>query len=100
MQTTNLSRPLRVEVFDDNQALDESAWVQIGDYENLADAIDACKKVIDWVLCRPRYSSLAENALILEYLNYGPVPCIRGVNNLNVFDPYEYVESKTKLVRQ
>lgn len=100
MQATNLPRPLRVEVFDDKQALDENVWIQIGEYENLADAIDACKKAIDWVLCKPRYSSLTGNALMLEYLYYGPVPCIRGVNNLDAFDPYEYVESKAKLVKQ
>lgn len=100
MQEINLSKSLRVEIFDDNRPLDECAWIQIGDYENLADAIEGCKRVIDWVLCKPRYSSLTGNALMLEYLNYGSVPCIRGVNNLDAFDPYEYVESKAKLGRQ
>lgn len=100
MQEINLSKPLRVEVFDDKQALDDNAWIQIGDYENLADAIDTCKEVIDWALCKPRYSSLAGNALLLEYLNYGPIPCIHGVNNLDTFDPYEYVESKARQGRQ
>ena len=96
MHAVNLSKPVSVEVFDSNQPLDESAWIQIGSYENLADAIDACRTAINRVLCEARYSSLTGNALILEYLNYGPVPCIRGINNLDAFDPYEYLESKTK----
>ena len=99
MYAVNLSKPLSVEVFDHNQPLDEGAWIQIGDYEDLADAVDACRRVIDRVLCKPRYSSLTGHALMQEYLNYGPVPCIRGVDNLDAFDPYEYLESKAKLGR-
>ena len=97
MHAVNLSNPLSVEVFDHNRPIDESAWIQIGDYEDLADAVDACRRVIDRVLCKPRYSPLAGHALMQEYLNYGPVPCIRGVDNLDAFNPYEYLESKTKL---
>ena len=100
MHAVNLFKSLSVEVFNDNRALDENAWIPIGDYEYLEDAIDACRKVIDWVLCKPRYSSLTGNALMLEYLNYGPAPCIRGANNLDAFDLYEYLESKAKLGRQ
>ena len=97
MHAVNLSKQLSVEVVDHNQPLDESAWIQIGDYEDLADAVDACRRVIDRVLCKPRYSSLAGHALMQEYLNYGLVPCIRGVDNLDAFDPYEYLETKAKL---
>ena len=97
MHAVNLSKPLSVEVFDHNRPLYESAWIQIGDYEDLADAVDACRRAIDRALCKPRYSSLAGYALMQEYLNYGPVPCIRGVDNLYAFDPYEYLESKAKL---
>jgi len=97
MHAMNSSKPLSVEVFDHNHPLDKSAWIQIGDYEVLADAVDACRRVIDRVLCKPRYSTLAGHALMQEYLNYGPVPCIRGADNLDAFDPYEYLESKAKL---
>jgi hypothetical protein len=97
MHAVNLSKPLSVEVFDHKRPMDQSAWIQIGDYEDLADAVDACRRAIDRALCKPRYSSLAGYALMQEYLNYGPVPCIRGVDNLDVFDPYEYLESKAKL---
>lgn len=97
MHAVNLSKTLSVEIFDHNQPLDESAWIQIGDYEDLTDAVDACRGAIDQVLCKPRYSSLAGHALMQEYLNHGPIPCIRGVDNLNAFDPYEYLESKANL---
>ena len=97
MHAVNLSKPLSVEVFDLNHRMDQSAWIQIGDYEDLKDAVDACRRVIDRVLCKPRYSSLTGHALMQEYLNYGPIPCIRGVDNLYAFDPYEYLESKAKL---
>ena len=100
MYAVNLSKPLSVEVFDHNRPMDESAWIQIGDYEDLADAVDACRRVIDRVLYKPRYSSLAGRALMQEYLNYGPVPCIRGVDNLDAFDPYEYLENIAKLGRE
>ena len=99
MHAVHLSKPLSVEVFDHNRPMDQSAWIQIGDYEDLTDAVDACRRVIDRVLCKPRYSSLAGHALMQEYLNYGPVPCIRGADNLDAFDPYEYLESKAKLDR-
>ena len=97
MHVVNLSKCLSVEVFDHNRPLDESAWIQIGDYEDLADAVDACRRVIDRVLCKPRFSYLTGQALMQAYLNYGPVPCIRGLNSLDAFDPYEYLESKAKL---
>ena len=97
MHAVNLSKTLSVEVFDHNQPLDESAWIQIGDYEDLIDAVDACRGVIDLVLCKLRYTSLAGHALMQEYLNYGPIPCIRGVDTLDAFDPYEYLESKANL---
>ena len=97
MHAVNLSKTLSVEVFDHNHPMDQSAWIQIGDYEDLTDAVDACRRVIDRVLCKPRYSSLAGHALMQEYLNYGPAPCIRGVDNLDAFDPYEYLESKANL---
>lgn len=100
MRTVNLSKRLSVEVFDHNQPLDMSAWIEIGNYEDLAHAVDACRRVIDRVLYKPRYASLTGHALMHEYLNYGPVPCIRGVDNLDAFDPYEYLESKAKLGRQ
>ncbi|QWE07908.1 hypothetical protein [Polynucleobacter ibericus] len=97
MHAVNLSKRLSVEVFDHNRPIDESAWIEIGNYEDLAHAVDACRKVIDRVLYKPRYASLTGHALMQEYLNYGPVPCIRGVDNMDAFDPYEYLESKAKL---
>jgi len=96
MHAVTLSKPLSVEVFAHDLPLDESAWIQIGTYEDIADAVDACRRVIDRVLCKPQYSSLTGLALMQEYLNYGPIPCIRGVDNLDAFDPYEYLVSKTK----
>ena len=97
MHAVNLSKPLSVEVFDHNRPLYESAWIHIGDYEDLTDAVDACRRAIDRALCKPRYSPLTGHTLMQEYLNYGPIPCIRGVDNLDAFDPYEYLESKAKL---
>ncbi len=75
----------------------QTAWIQIGDYEDLKDAVDACRMVIDRVLCKPQYSSLAGYALMQEYLNYGSIPCGCGADNLDTFDPHEYLESKDKL---
>lgn len=96
MHTANLSKPFSVEVFTDQGPLSESAWFKIGDYEKLADAVNACKKVMDDCLSHSRYSLLSCNTLMLEYLRYGSMPCIRGVDNLNAFDPYDYLESKVR----
>lgn len=100
MIAVNLSRPFSVEVFADQRPPSESAWCKIGDYEKLADAVDACKKTIDDCLSNSRYSLLSGDTLTLEYLRYGSMPCIRGIDNLNAFDPYEYLESKAILSRQ
>ena len=96
MHAVNLSKPFSVEVFTDQKVQSESAWFKIGDYEKLADAVNACKKVIDDCLSNSRYSLLSSDTLTLEYLKYGSMPCIRGVDNLDAFDPYDYLESKVR----
>ena len=96
MRAVNLYKPFSVEVFTDQKSPSESTWFKIGDYEKLADAVNACKKVIDDCLSNSRYPSLSSDTLTLEYLRYGSIPCIRGVDNLNAFDPYDYLESKAR----
>ncbi len=96
MHAVNLYKPFSVEVFADQRPPSESAWCKIGDYEKLADAINTCKMVIDDCLNISRYSLLSSDTLTLEYLKYGLMPCIRGVHNLNAFDPYDYLESKVR----
>lgn len=95
MHAVNLYKQFSVEVFVDQRPPSESAWCKIGDYEKLADAVNACKRVIDDCLSNSRYLLLSSDSLTLEYLKYGSMPCIRGVDNLNAFDPYDYLESKT-----
>jgi hypothetical protein len=74
--------------------MDQSAWIHLGEFKSLDQAIAKCKKVIDGYLNQYRHSTPSPEELVENYLMYGPVPCINGVENLKSFDPYEYLNTK------
>ncbi|WP_143070795.1 hypothetical protein [Polynucleobacter sp. MWH-Tro8-2-5-gr] len=94
MEVISTPKPFSVDVFSDQNNIDGSPWLRIGEFETKGDAIEACKKVVEDFLSR--YGSQSENAdtLIFNYLNYGPVPCINGTENLTTFELYEYLNRR------
>lgn len=94
MQAINTSKPFSVDVFIDGYAMDQSPWIRLGEFKTLDQAIAKCKKVIDDYLNQYMHSVASPEALVENYLMYGPVPCINGVDNLGSFDLYEYLNTR------
>jgi hypothetical protein len=92
--TTYRSKLFAVDVFDDSRPSDKSPWFRIGEYGQLGDAVNACKTVIDQSLEKLSLSSLDPKLFTEEFLKLGIMPCIRGTDNLNTFDPYEYITAR------
>ena len=60
-------------------------------FSKLDHAIAASRKVIDDYLSQDEHlTQLAAN-----YLMHEPAPCTHGVDNLNSFDPYEYISHRS-----
>ena len=92
--TTHGSKLFAVDVFDESGPSDRSPWFRIGEYGQLGDAVNACKTVIDQSLEKLSLSSLDPKLLTEDILRQGIIPCIRGTDNLNAFDPYEYITAR------
>ena len=83
-----------VEVYSDKGPLEASPWGKIGEFSNKSEAIDACKQVVDSFLDKRRRFGLDAKSLANYFLNYGDVPCINGVENIETFDLYLYLTNK------
>ena len=83
-----------VDVYSDQGTLEGSPWNRIGKFSDLAEAIGACKQVIDSFLNKSHEHHLDAESLIRHFLNYGDVPCISGIEGLDKFDPYLYLSEK------
>lgn len=94
MQLAMQSNQYSVEVFNDQAAPKDSSWIRLGVFDRLDHAIAACKKVIDDYLSQKGHLMLNADQLAGNYLMYGPVPCIHGVDNLKSFDLYEYLNRR------
>jgi hypothetical protein len=89
--TTHGSKLFAVDVFDDSRPSGKNPWSRIGEYGQLGDAVNACKTVVDQSLEKLSLTSLDPKLLTEDFLRQGIMPCIRGTDNLNAFDPYEYI---------
>ena len=94
MQTGNLSKPFSVDVFSDRKPLNGSPWLRVGEFDEVGEAVEACKKVVDEFLTKQRPKLKSVEDLQFEYLNYGPVPCIIGAKNPQIFEFYEYLNRR------
>ncbi|CAM3678208.1 hypothetical protein [Polynucleobacter antarcticus] len=93
MQLAAPVKSFRVNLFNDNQTLGSSPWVSLGEYDELGQAIDVCKKVIDDSVHDLPNKGLKGDELVTQFLQFGNVPCIIGAENLKVFHIYDYLES-------
>ena len=94
MQTGNLSKPFGVDVYSDYIATKQCSWVRIGEFDDLDDAVETCKMVVDDFLCLHVNVFNSPDRLINEFLSYGDVPAIIGTENLKSFDIYEYLTQR------
>lgn len=83
-----------VDVFSDQGALEAGPWTRIGEFARLPDAIEACKQVIDSYITKSHEYHLNAESLMRQFLNYGDVPCISGIEGVEKFDPYLYLSEK------
>ena len=94
MEVMGISKPFSVDIFSDHRKNYQNPWVRIGEFDDLGEAIEACKMVVDDFLSRYRVQPASADTLMFNYLNYGPVPCINGTENLKAFELYEYLNRR------
>lgn len=94
MQSANVPVQFTVDVFNDHGPTHVSPWSHTGSFTSLNDAISACKKIVDEFLSTHCSASSSAEALAFRYLSYGPVPCINGVENLESFDIYRFLDQR------
>lgn len=98
MEAINLSKSFSVDVYSDFRRSKQSPWVRIGEFDNLDDAIEACKKVVDEFLQSPINAFIGSDRLETAFLSYGDVPVIKGAQNLLSFDIYAYLAIRCREV--
>ena len=96
--SSNCSQKFSVDVFSERRPLSESPWLHIGEFDDLNQAINSCKKVVDDFLSSR--VNLAESAdqLVADFLYHGDVPTISGAENLRSFDVYEYLAERSSQI--
>jgi hypothetical protein len=80
-----------VKVFSEKRPIEMSPWVKIGEFSELSEAIGACENVVDDYLNHSENLAKNSEILVSDYLNYGDVPAIYGIDNLDAFNVYEYI---------
>lgn len=94
MSSDSKFKSYAVDVYSDQGTLEGSPWNRIGEFSHLAEAIGACKQVIDSFLNKSHEHHLDTESLINHFLNYGDIPCISGIEGIEKFDPYLYLNEK------
>ena len=89
--SSNCSQKFSVDVFSERRPLSESPWLHIGKFDDLNQAINSCKKVVDDFLSSRGNVAESADQLVADFLYHGDVPAINGAKNLNSFDIYEYL---------
>ena len=99
MQESHALEPFKVDVFcESRMGKQEAPWVEVGVFDRLEDAVEACKEVVDNYLRSPINLFISPDMLVTDFLSYGHVPVIRGVENLPIFDVYDYLANRCKQV--
>ena len=94
--SSNCSQKFSVDVFSERRPLSESPWLHIGKFDDLNQAINTCKKIVDDFLSSRVNVTESADQLVADFLHHGDVPAINGVENLNSFDIYEYLLQRCK----
>lgn len=94
MSSINQPKIFSVDVYSDYGVNSQNPWVHAGEFSELSDAIEVCKKVVDDFLRAPINRYIEPEVLAHAFLSYGDVPVISGTQNLPNFDIYEYLTQR------
>jgi len=92
--SSNCPQKFSVDVFSERRPLSESPWLHMGKFDDLNQAINTCKKIVDDFLSSRGNVAESADQLVADFLHYGDVPTINGAENLNCFDIYEYLTQR------
>ena len=92
------SKKFSVDVFSERRPLSESPWLRIGEFSDLNQAINICKKVVDDFLTSHTNAIKNADQLVADFLHNGDVPVINGAENLSSFDIYEYLTQRSSKI--
>ena len=96
--SSNCSQKFSVDVFSERRPLSESPWLHIGKFDDLNQAINSCKKVVDDFLSSRVNVAESTDQLVADFLYHGDVPTISGAENLRSFDVYEYLAERSSQI--
>ena len=96
--SSNCSQKFSVDVFSERRPLSESPWLRIGEFDDLNQAVNSCKKVVDDFLSSRVNVAESADQLVADFLHHGDVPTINGVENLRSFDVYEYLAERSSQI--
>ena len=96
--SSNCSQKFSVDVFSERRPLSESPWLHIGKFDDLNQAINSCKKVVDDFLSSRVNVAESTDQLVADFLYHGDVPTISGAENLRSFDVYEYLAKRSSQI--
>ncbi len=83
--SSNYCQKFSVDVFSERRSLSEDPWLRIGEFDDLNQAINTCKKVVDKFLNSRVSLVKSADQLIVDFLFHGDMPAINGAENLNTF---------------
>ena len=96
--SSNCSQKFSVDVFSERRPLSESPWLHIGEFDDLNQAINSCKKVVDDFLSSRVNVAESADQLVADFLHHSDVPTISGAENLRSFDVYEYLAERSSQI--
>ena len=96
--SSNCSQKFSVDVFSERRPLSESPWLRIGEFDDLSQAVNSCKKVVDDFLSSRGNVAESADKLVADFLHHGDVPTINGAENLRSFDVYEYLAERSSQI--
>ena len=96
--SSNCPQQFSVDVFSERRPLSESPWLRIGEFDDLNQAINSCKKVVDDFLNSRVNVAESADQLVADFLYHGDVPTISGAENLRSFDVYEYLAERSSQI--
>jgi hypothetical protein len=74
------------------------ALAKLGEFDDLNQAINSCKKVVDDFLNSRGNVAESADQLVFDFLYHGDVPTISGAENLRSFDVYEYLAERSSQI--
>lgn len=86
--------PFTVMVADNFNYMDKSETYNLGDFESLEQAVDACKHIVDEYLASEDKTDMSASELYQKYTMFGPDPYIISPESGVPFSAWNYARQQ------